>query len=532
MSSASSRISILLKTYGAKKAAAEIRGVDMATGALGSTTVATNKQVGKSGPVASKTSRGLGGLATAGMAAKAGIAGAGLAALAFGKQAVDAYGDAATATIKLQRITGMETETASNWVEEAKLRGIGAEQVTTGFTKLSKQMLQAKNGSDTAIKSFTGLGVSMDTIKKGDVNELLMDVADRMESMKSPTDRAALATQLFGMKVGNKLMPMLVKGRKGVEEWQKANKDAGTTFKDMDDALDQKKGMREMNRQMDGIKITIGKALMPALLWVTKQFVVMSKAMMPTIKDVLKLIKAFARTSFVRLYLKSIGSYLKTMASVVRNVVGVVKAVIEGKWAKAWWYAKKLAMSFVKAFLSFLKLITYPIRKAGELIWGQIGGGMKKAWSWVKTAGGNIVGFVKSLPGKIATAASGMWNGLKSGLVSVINWVIGKWNGLADMAKAPDWVPGIGGESVLPHIDPIPGAAKGGIVERAGSILVGEEGPEILNLSRGAKITPLTAAGGASGPAALTATIPIVIDGREVARAVKRVNLRDLAAQS
>ena len=60
------------------------------------------------------------------------------------------------------------------------------------------------------------------------------------------------------------------------------------------------------------------------------------------------------------------------------------------------------------------------ITKAGEV------------WQGVVDKFTGMVDFVKSLPGKIADAATGMWDGLKNGLKAAINWIIKAWNGLAD----------------------------------------------------------------------------------------------------
>jgi hypothetical protein len=42
-----------------------------------------------------------------------------------------------------------------------------------------------------------------------------------------------------------------------------------------------------------------------------------------------------------------------------------------------------------------------------------------------------VVGFVKGLPGRIRSAASGMWNGIKDAFRAAINWVIDRWNSLS-----------------------------------------------------------------------------------------------------
>lgn len=68
---------------------------------------------------------------------------------------------------------------------------------------------------------------------------------------------------------------------------------------------------------------------------------------------------------------------------------------------------------------------------------------IKGAWAWMKQAAtdtaqwivnafGNVTHFLGSMPGKISTAARNMWDGLKSGLIGVVNWIIGKLNSLID----------------------------------------------------------------------------------------------------
>jgi hypothetical protein len=68
--------------------------------------------------------------------------------------------------------------------------------------------------------------------------------------------------------------------------------------------------------------------------------------------------------------------------------------------------------------------------------------------------------------------------------------------------KIPDWVPVFGGkEFKIPTFGPvkfdlIPKLAEGGNIMSGGTVMVGEEGPEFLNLPRGARVTPLDKAGG------------------------------------
>jgi len=106
----------------------------------------------------------------------------------------------------------------------------------------------------------------------------------------------------------------------------------------------------------------------------------------------------------------------------------------------------------------------------------------------------------------------GMWEGIKSAVVSagdiikgVINGIcsainilisgyVGGINGLINGVNAVSGALGIPAIPNLP-VPQIPMLASGGLIQRAGSVMVGERGAEILNLPRGASVTPLDKAG-------------------------------------
>lgn len=87
---------------------------------------------------------------------------------------------------------------------------------------------------------------------------------------------------------------------------------------------------------------------------------------------------------------------------------------------------------------------------------------------WVVERFTAIVDFVKSLPGKIKTAASNMWDSIKDSFKSMVNWLIRFWNGFAQKLSftVPD-IPGVPrrGERVQP-IPTIPELAGGGVITK------------------------------------------------------------------
>lgn len=127
-----------------------------------------------------------------------------------------------------------------------------------------------------------------------------------------------------------------------------------------------------------------------------------------------------------------------------------------------------------------------------------IGVTLYKNWDTIKEKLAQIWGSIKQ-------TASDVWNGIWNTIKGVINWIIGGINKMINaLNKIRIKVPAVniplvgkvgGFEIGLPRIPTIPMLAAGGIIQRSGLALVGEAGPELLNLPRGAQVTPLPAGG-------------------------------------
>lgn len=169
------------------------------------------------------------------------------------------------------------------------------------------------------------------------------------------------------------------------------------------------------------------------------------------------------------------------------------------------WGAIKAAFNGVFGFIKrnwplILAILTGPIGLAVLAIvknWDKIKAGVSAVKDWIVDKFNDVVGFVKGLPGKISSAASGLFDGIKNAFKSAVNFVIGGWNSLRfGIPEIDTHIPGIGkvggGSFGVPQI---PLLAKGGNITRGGTVLVGERGPELLNLGRGAQVTPLTSGG-------------------------------------
>ena len=105
-----------------------------------------------------------------------------------------------------------------------------------------------------------------------------------------------------------------------------------------------------------------------------------------------------------------------------------------------------------------------------------------------------VVGFISDMPGRISSAASGMWDGLKNSFRGAINWIISHWNNFSLKIPSIDThIPGIGKIGGFSLDTPnIPLLAGGGIVPAT-------PGGRLVRVAEGGRdeaIVPLPKGGG------------------------------------
>lgn len=189
-------------------------------------------------------------------------------------------------------------------------------------------------------------------------------------------------------------------------------------------------------------------------------------------------------------------------------------------WQLAWaliWGAIQFVWDWIKAHWPLLlAILTGPIGLAVLAI--------VKNWDKIKAAGLGVWHWISDLPGKIAGALSGLGRILVGPFKWGFNQIAHLWNGSVGSLSfhIPSWVPGVGGRGFsMPNM---PYLAKGGVVTGSGLAMVGERGPEVVNLPTGASVHPLTRSGGGavtlliefSGPAEMKKLLRSIVrtDGR------------------
>jgi hypothetical protein len=181
---------------------------------------------------------------------------------------------------------------------------------------------------------------------------------------------------------------------------------------------------------------------------------------------------------------EAIGHVMVVIKETVQVILGVVAALWRA-WGDDIWNYVKTIWNFIRETIeNAIQVIKGVIQTAVALIngdWGKAWDGIKNIVGAVWDQIGNIIstaiGVIKSLIAGLASTvgqmALGLWNPIKEGFRSAINWIIDRWNGLK--FETPSLGP-IGGFTIgVPRITPL---AAGGPI--SGLALVGEKGPELF----------------------------------------------------
>ena len=141
-------------------------------------------------------------------------------------------------------------------------------------------------------------------------------------------------------------------------------------------------------------------------------------------------------------YITTVWNTIKTVIdaaiTIVRGVINTVTSLITGDWSGVWdgiktvlsgaWEAIKaivgLAIAAVKLTIT---LALDGIKLAWETVWRGVAGFIDARWEDIKgfVSGGvnAVVGFVTGIPGRISATVSGLFKGIETGITAAKDWV-------------------------------------------------------------------------------------------------------------
>lgn len=178
---------------------------------------------------------------------------------------------------KAAQKAGTTTENFSEMAYAAKLADLSNQDLIKSYAKLGSLLTDAQQGQKEAVETFRRLKLDPKNIKDSDA--LLMELADRFGQMENGAKKVALAVDIFGEKLGPKLIPFLNAGRQGLADLRKeaqqlgvvVSTEAGRDAERFNDSL------TTMNTAIRGASMQIGKTLIPELTEAAEFFTKVAK---------------------------------------------------------------------------------------------------------------------------------------------------------------------------------------------------------------------------------------------------------------
>ena len=235
-------------------------------------------------------------------------------------------------------------------------------------------------------------------------------------------------------------------------------------------------------------------------------------------------------------YLDMVMAYVRTVIQYIQDVFKVFTALFRGDWDELWTAIQNLfsntwdnITNLLGKYFEYIKSIFTAFGKMLGDVWSGIWTGIKNIF---KTYIDYIKTIISTFAGVFGKIWSGIWDGAKNtfdnifggivkGIKDMINNIIGSLNkfvgGTNKTISNLNKVPGVN----IPRIPNIPMLAKGGDITQGGSAIVGEAGPELLDLPKGAKVTPLK--GGTGQGVTVNINGAMIMDDYGVDRMMDRV---------
>jgi len=283
-------------------------------------------------------------------------------------------------------------------------------------------------------------------------------LTSQIKNAKSPTEATRKAIELFGARAGPDMARAIIEGRFAFDDLVKSIKNGDSTV------MGVAKKTRDLSESWTIFKNQVLVIVAPLA---TKLFTALGEAMRE-ISDAMGGVSK--KGSGLREFFRGLGT-----------VLGIVfKGIVIGI---------KVTMAVMGAFRTATKAVGTAIRV-----------------SWitsinaVKSAFTNVAQFLSKLPGRFLSLGKSIGNALKNGVRAALGGLGGivsaAINGAIAVAKAAanavisniNSVAGLVNKLPGPDIPTIPPLAKGTRNFAGGMALVGEQGPELVNLPRGSQV--------------------------------------------
>lgn len=188
--------------------------------------------------------------------------------------------DYAVAVERQSEALGLTTDAYQEYRIALQSFGVDQRDVADLFSQIAQQAQSAMDGSAGMVDKFAAIGLSVEDLQGKDPGELFELIADGLASTTDETKRLAIAGSLLGEDLTKKVLPVLMKGSKGLDELKKKAHDTGAVMSKESIAAAKRfsAALGTLGLQVQGIRNELGGSLVPALAraaeamsdWVTR----------------------------------------------------------------------------------------------------------------------------------------------------------------------------------------------------------------------------------------------------------------------
>ncbi|MDN6292825.1 MAG: hypothetical protein L0J35_07100, partial [Tetragenococcus halophilus] len=390
-----------------------------------------------------------------GKVAAVGIAGATTALIGLAKSSADT----ADTIHKGSQRMGISTDAYQEMEYWASQNGLAQEQLEKGIGRLNQRMGAAADGNEKYSGALEKLGINMDEVRDGTLSteDAFTQSIKSLSEMENGQEQAALASELFGTKLGRDLLPTLQDGALGIEEAKQKAQDLGIVLGEsaVNDGVLFTDTMDDLKRSVGGVANKVGLAVIPKLQmfldWVVEN--------MPLIQE--KISTAMDKAKEVVDKLKNAFQFLKDNANllipvlaglaagfVAFKVISTINGMVEKAKLlmialKGTTFAQTVAQHGLNAAL-MANPIGLVIAAITALI--AIGVALYMNWDTVKAKAQELWNKMKEVATGVKTSFTDMKNKAISAVNSMVSGAVNKFNELK--TKAMNKVTGLKDDAI------------------------------------------------------------------------------------
>ena len=222
---------------------------------------------------------------------------------------------------------GTTTQSLTKLHYAAGLTGVSVETLNMASQRFTRRLAEAAKGTGEAKGALKELGINADELKKKQLDEQMLSLADAFGKVKTSADKVRLAMKLFDSE-GVSLVNTLALGRDGLKEMFKEAEMLGLVLsgRAVGGIVKAKDAISKLFSLFKGVRDQLTGALAPALEMVAD---ILKEKILKAIEAADGSMEKFANTTIKNL-IGGFGEFVLAIAAGLKSFINFINRVVEG----------------------------------------------------------------------------------------------------------------------------------------------------------------------------------------------------------